>query len=129
MQYNDGRTPLYAACMNNHLETVDLLLKYDFIIKGSGVKCNNSGYTPILHACKYQNGKVFDLLVKQEYIIKENGNMTDTYGESLLYIACYNRNIKWLIVYFHIILFLKRVEINQIIEAILHCILPVIMDT
>ncbi len=47
-----GRTPLYMACVNNHLCIAELLIKFGAIV----VATDNIGWTPLHSAC-FNNSK------------------------------------------------------------------------
>ena len=77
-----GRTPLYWACQNGHVDVVRLLLDRDEIQIN---QASNSGYTPLWRASEKGHADVVRLLlVRDEIKINQAGKD----GETPLYITC-----------------------------------------
>lgn len=83
----NGNTPLYVACANNHKEVVKMLLEN----KADVDKCTtNNGASPLYLACENNNIEIAYILLDYDACI----NLTINDGLTPLHIACANGHIE-----------------------------------
>ena len=76
-------TPLYTACLNDHVGVVQLLLQTSADINAN--KADEYGETPLYIACKKNHGGVVRLLLAREDI---QVNQANNRGWTPLYVVC-----------------------------------------
>jgi len=79
---NYGRTPLYLACKNGHIEIVKLLLSDTRVDIN---KANGYGQTPLFLACQEGHIDIVELLLKDDRV---DINKSTNRGSTPFFIAC-----------------------------------------